>query len=55
MYTTFFVQVSKLAMNSKGQACCPKSWAAAAIWAIGNPAVYRTLVLDLGWSIAAYL
>jgi AcrR family transcriptional regulator len=28
--------------------------AAAAIWAIGNPDVYRTLVIDLGWSIPAY-
>ena len=27
---------------------------AAAIWAIGNPDVYRTLVLNLGWSIPAY-
>ncbi|MBG6058726.1 AcrR family transcriptional regulator [Cryobacterium sp. MP_M3] len=28
--------------------------AAAAIWAIGHPQVYRSLVLDLGWSGAAY-
>ena len=28
--------------------------AAAAIWAIGHPQVYRSLVLDLGWSVAAY-
>ncbi|KFF60037.1 hypothetical protein JF66_07070 [Cryobacterium sp. MLB-32] len=27
---------------------------AAAIWAIGHPQVYRTLVLDVGWSVTAY-
>lgn len=28
--------------------------AAAAIWAIGHPQVYRALVVDIGWSIEAY-
>ncbi len=28
--------------------------AAAAIWAIGHPQAYRSLVIDLGWSIPAY-
>lgn len=28
--------------------------AAAAIWAIGHPQVYRALVVDIGWSTAAY-
>ncbi|TFD76677.1 TetR/AcrR family transcriptional regulator [Cryobacterium fucosi] len=28
--------------------------AAAAIWAIGHPQAYRSLVFDLGWSVAAY-
>ncbi|MDJ0322748.1 TetR/AcrR family transcriptional regulator [Cryobacterium sp. PH31-AA6] len=28
--------------------------AAAAIWAIGHPQVYRSLVIDLGWSVPAY-
>lgn len=28
--------------------------AAAAIWAIGHPQVYRTLVVDLGWSADGY-
>jgi len=28
--------------------------AAAAIWAIGHPQVYRSLVIDLGWSVSAY-
>jgi len=27
---------------------------AAAIWAIGHPQVYRTLVLEVGWSVDAY-
>jgi hypothetical protein len=55
MYTTFFVQVSKFTNDSKGQAWCPQRWAAAAIWAIRNPDAYRTLVLHLGWLIAADL
>jgi AcrR family transcriptional regulator len=28
--------------------------AAAAIWAIGHPQVYQSLVIDLGWSVEAY-
>ncbi len=28
--------------------------AAAAIWAIGHPQVYQSLVVDLGWSVSAY-
>jgi AcrR family transcriptional regulator len=28
--------------------------AAAAIWALGHPQVYRSLVLDLDWSVGAY-
>ena len=27
---------------------------AAAIWAVGHPQVYRTLVLEVGWSVTAY-
>jgi len=27
---------------------------AAAVWAIGHPQVYRTLVLEVGWSVTAY-
>ncbi|TFC96943.1 MULTISPECIES: TetR/AcrR family transcriptional regulator [Cryobacterium] len=28
--------------------------AAAAVWSLGHPHVYRSLVLDLGWSVPAY-
>ncbi|TFD33357.1 TetR/AcrR family transcriptional regulator [Cryobacterium cryoconiti] len=28
--------------------------AAATVWALGHPQTYRSLVLDLGWSVAAY-
>jgi AcrR family transcriptional regulator len=28
--------------------------AAAAIWALGHPQVYRSLVIDLGWSVGTY-